>query len=87
MNGIITPLFDINPSVNSDGTYPALHEKGLIGSFLKGLFGYNGNPSLLEVISYVSYLSVIFFLDIMSSFCIARFKRASKSFLSKEFNT
>src|SRR3989338_6852292 len=62
VNGIITPLFDINPNVNPDGTYPALHEKGLVGSFLKGLFGYNGNPSLLEAIAYLSYLALIFFL-------------------------
>ena len=53
VNGIIAPLFDINHILN---------EKGLVGGFLKGLFGYNGNPSLLEVIAYVSYLGVIFFL-------------------------
>ena len=29
-----------------------LDEKGTLGSFLKGLFGYNGNPSLLEVLLY-----------------------------------
>ncbi len=51
VNGIVAPLFDINHILN---------EKGILGSFLKGLFGYNGNPSLLEVISYVSYLGVIF---------------------------
>jgi len=39
-----------------------LHEKGLIGSFFSGLFGYNGNPSLLEVLFYVSYLVAIFFI-------------------------
>jgi len=33
-----------------------LHEKGYIGSVLKGLFGYNGNPSFIEVLSYVAYL-------------------------------
>ncbi len=59
LNGIITPLFDINPSINPDGSVPWLHEQGVVGSFLKGLFGYNGNPSLLEVISYTSYLGII----------------------------
>lgn len=49
--GIIAPLFDINHVLN---------EKGVAGSFLKGLFGYNGNPSLLEVLAYLSYLAVIF---------------------------
>ncbi|MAG91768.1 high-affinity iron transporter [Candidatus Woesearchaeota archaeon] len=39
-----------------------LNENGLIGGFLKGLFGYNGNPSLLEVIAYASYIGIIFYL-------------------------
>lgn len=55
-------IFDINPSVNPDGSYPLLHEKGGIGSIFKGLFGYNGNPSLLEVLSYFVYLIMVFFL-------------------------
>lgn len=50
VNGIISPLFDINN---------VLSEKGVFGSFLKGLFGYNGNPSLLEVIAWASYLGII----------------------------
>lgn len=53
VSGIITPLFDINPILN---------ENGIFGSFLKGLFGYNGNPSLLEVIAYASYLGIIFLI-------------------------
>ena len=53
VSGIVAPLFDINHILN---------EKGLVGSFLKGLFGYNGNPSLLEVLAYVSYLGIIFYL-------------------------
>ena len=53
VNGIISPLYDINNILN---------ENGIIGSFLKGLFGYTGSPSLLEVIAYVSYLAVIFLL-------------------------
>ena len=58
---IVEHVWDINPALNLDGSYPALHEKGLIGEFLKGLFGYNGNPSLLEVFSYVVYLIVLGF--------------------------
>lgn len=42
----IGPVWDINP---------ILPENSLVGSFLKALFGYNGNPSLLEVFSYVVY--------------------------------
>ena len=30
-------------------------ENGAVGAFLKALFGYNGNPSLLEVIAYGVY--------------------------------
>ncbi len=33
-----------------------LDEKGSFGGILKGLFGYNGNPSLIEVLSYSGYL-------------------------------
>ncbi len=45
---IIEHVWDINPLLN---------EKGTFGSILKGLFGYNGNPSLLEVLSYVLYMT------------------------------
>ena len=53
LNPIVEHLWDINHIVD---------EKGIFGSFLKGLFGYNGNPSLLEVISYAAYLALIFIL-------------------------
>lgn len=55
-------VWDINPDINSDGSYPLLHEKGYIGSILKGLFGYNGNPNLLEVISYIFYIITVAFI-------------------------
>ena len=32
-----------------------LDERSTLGSLLKALFGYNGNPSLLEVLSYIGY--------------------------------
>lgn len=51
--GIVTPLFDISAYL-SDG--------GFVGSFLKGMFGYNSSPSLLEVIAYASYLGIIWYL-------------------------
>ena len=37
---------------------PILDENGTLGSFLRALFGYNGNPTLLEVIVYGLYLIV-----------------------------
>ncbi len=49
---IIEHIYDINPWLN---------EKKGIGSFLKALFGYNGNPSLTETIAYWAYLASILF--------------------------
>jgi len=48
-------VFNINPPMNPDGSYPLLHEKGVIGSILKALIGYDGNPELLRVIVYLGY--------------------------------
>lgn len=53
VNGILSPLFNISSTLN---------ENGIIGGFLKGLFGYNANPSLLEVIAWLSYLGLIFYI-------------------------
>ena len=54
-------VWNINPPapLAEQGIYPAFHENGLIGSIGKGLFGYNGNPSLLETVSYVLYILII----------------------------
>ncbi|NJD78003.1 MAG: high-affinity iron transporter [Candidatus Methanoperedens sp.] len=64
--GIIPPViehvWDINPPVNPDGSYPLFHENGLIGGSLKSLIGYNGNPSLTEVLAYIGYWFVTGFL-------------------------
>ncbi|VVB93693.1 Iron permease FTR1 family protein [uncultured archaeon] len=61
--GIIPPIiehvWDINPPLNPDGSYPLLHENGLIGSSLKSLIGYNASPSLTEMLAYISYWIVI----------------------------
>lgn len=54
--GVITDygrVWDINPEKLSDGTYPLLHDKGMIGSLMKGLFGYNGDPSLIELLAWL----------------------------------
>ena len=57
-------VWDINPDapLAEQGIYPALHEKGGLGSFATGLFGYNGNPSLLEIIAYLGYIVIVFVL-------------------------
>jgi len=36
-----------------------LNEKGFVGSLLKALFGYNGNPDLLEILAYAGYWAAI----------------------------
>ncbi len=45
----IEHVWDTNGIVNEDST---------AGEFLTTLFGYNGNPSLLEVVAWAAYLSV-----------------------------
>tara|TARA_B100000902_G_C27194357_1_gene855638 strand:- start:245 stop:1183 length:939 start_codon:yes stop_codon:yes gene_type:complete len=50
-------IWDINPSKNNDGSYPVLHDKGAIGGLFKGFFGYNGDPSLVEFITWL--LSIV----------------------------
>ncbi|OGW80291.1 MAG: hypothetical protein A3B72_08835 [Omnitrophica bacterium RIFCSPHIGHO2_02_FULL_45_28] len=44
---VLYPVWNINHILN---------EKQGVGSFLKALFGYNGNPSLVEVVAYWVYL-------------------------------
>ena len=59
-------IWDVNPKVKLDNTYPILHDKGLIGGLLKGLFGYNGDPSLLEFVVWLFYLvSMLYFYNII----------------------
>jgi high-affinity iron transporter len=53
-------VWDINPPLLPDGSYPLFHDHGLIGGLAKALFGYNGNPSALEVFAYVTYLVIAF---------------------------
>lgn len=48
---IVYPVWNINHILN---------EKEGVGLFLKALFGYNGNPSLIEVSCYGLYLAFIF---------------------------
>jgi len=48
---IIDPLWDINPILSEDS---------VVGTLLKALFGYNGDPSLSEVLAYIGYYLLIF---------------------------
>ncbi len=49
--GIIEHVWDTNS---------LLDETSIAGQMLKTLFGYNGNPSLSEVLSYLTYFVVLF---------------------------
>jgi high-affinity iron transporter len=49
---IVDHIWDVNPVL--DENQPA-------GQFLKALFGYNGDPSLTEVIAYIGFLWVMLF--------------------------
>ena len=46
-------IWDINPPINNDGSYHVLHDKGAIGGLIKGFFGYNGDPSLIEFLTWI----------------------------------
>jgi high-affinity iron transporter len=43
-----------------------LHDKGTVGVFLKGFFGYNSNPNIIEVILWI--LSMMFGLNMWRRF-------------------
>ena len=59
---VVEEIWDVNPEVDSETTYPLLHEKGAIGGIFKALFGWNGNPSLLEVLAWCGYTGGMLFL-------------------------
>jgi high-affinity iron transporter len=68
---VVEHVWDINPTVVGEA-YPLLHENGLIGSIAKGLFGYNGNPSLIEVFAYLVYLMAVLSLWLLGRLRIGR---------------
>lgn len=47
---VVEHVWDINHILN---------EKSQMGLILKALFGYNGNPSLTEVIAYLTYIGIM----------------------------
>jgi high-affinity iron transporter len=57
-NEIYRPWDILKPEINSDGlkAYHPFHDKGSIGVFLKGFFGYNSNPNIPEVILWICAL-------------------------------
>jgi high-affinity iron transporter len=49
---VVEHVWDVNPILDENST---------VGLMLKALFGYNGNPSLTEVLAYLFYFVAIFF--------------------------
>lgn len=50
---VVEHVWDVNSIID---------ETSVFGELLKTLFGYNGNPSLTEMIGYIGYLIVVTFL-------------------------
>lgn len=47
---VVEHIYDLNPVVDEDGP---------VGQVLGALFGYKGNPSVTEVIAYLTYFAVL----------------------------
>jgi high-affinity iron transporter len=60
---ILEPV-EVTPGAGT--TSHILHDKGTIGVFLKGFFGYNSNPNIIEVILWI--LSMMFGLNMWRRF-------------------
>ena len=61
------PIFGFN--IDNNGTpKPLLSDKGAIGQLFKGFFGYNGNPTSTELLSWLLTLTLVSYF----------WKRASK---------
>ena len=55
----ILPVFSFDPIFNISHI---IDNKGIVGSFLRTLFGYTSTPTLLELISYGSFVGFILWL-------------------------
>ena len=63
-NNEIKIFYSFNESKNK--YYHILHDKGTVGVFLKGFFGYNSNPNWVELILWI--LSMVFGIRMWTSF-------------------
>jgi high-affinity iron transporter len=50
---LVEHVWDVNPILNEDSG---------VGTFLKALLGYNGNPSLIEVLGYGGYFLAVYLM-------------------------
>lgn len=70
----LLPIFSFDPLINISHI---LDNNSLVGSLLRTLFGYTAKPTVLELISYSSYILFIFILERMTDTMLA--KRAAIS--------
>jgi high-affinity iron transporter len=54
------PIFSFDPIFN---IAHIVDNNSILGSFLRTLFGYTSKPTILEIVSYTSYIGFIFFLQ------------------------
>lgn len=65
----ILPLFSFDPLINISHV---LDNSSLFGSLLRTLFGYTAKPTLLELVSYGSYVFFIFILEQLTDRLLAK---------------
>ncbi len=52
-------LWNVNPEWDKEGSAPLLHDKGAIGGLFRATLGWNGDPTLLEFLTWASYLTIM----------------------------
>jgi high-affinity iron transporter len=60
----LLPIFSFDPLINIQHI---LDHQSVFGSILRVLFGYTSKPTLLELLSYGSYVFVIFILEVITT--------------------
>jgi len=60
----LLPIFSFDPLINIQHI---LDHKSAFGSILRVLFGYTSKPTLLELLSYGSYVVLIFILEVITT--------------------
>lgn len=64
----LLPIFSFDPIINLQ---QVLDHGSLVGSILRTLFGYTSKPTILELLSYASYIFLIFLLEYWTDRTIA----------------
>lgn len=65
----ILPIYSFDPIFNISHI---LDHKGTVGSLLRVVFGYTSRPTMLELISYGSYITFILWLEKMTDRLLAK---------------